>query len=66
MSIIGYIAPSDLLESNTLDFSLYSIITRASNILGSFCGIFILLYSLYLLLYYLLTPVEFKGAAIYV
>ena len=65
MFIIGYIAPSDLLKSNTLDFSLYSIITRASNILESFA---VSLYKNYnYLLYYILTPtVETKDAAIYV
>jgi hypothetical protein len=65
MFIIGYIAPSDLLKSNTLDFSLYSIITRASNILESFAvSLYLVIHNL--LLYYLLTPVEFKGTATYV
>lgn len=64
MFIIGYIAPSDLLKSNTLDFSLYSIITRASNILGSFAVSLNVIHNY--LLYYILTPVETKGTAIYV
>lgn len=64
MFIIGYIAPSDLLKSNTLDFSLYSIITRASNILGSFAVFLYLVIHNYLL--YLLTPVENKDTAVYV
>ena len=65
MFIIGYIAPSDLLESNTLDFSLYSIITRVSNILEDFAvSLYLVIHNLPL--YYLLTPVELKGTANYV
>tara|TARA_R100001460_G_scaffold73631_3_gene114513 strand:+ start:122 stop:322 length:201 start_codon:yes stop_codon:yes gene_type:complete len=66
MYIIGYIAPSDLLNSNTLDFSLYSVITRASNILDSFAvSLYLVIHNL--ILYFILTPtVERKGTAIYV
>ena len=67
MFIIGYIAPSDLLKSNTLEFSLYSVITRTSNTLDSFAVSLTYIKNYNYLLYYILTPtVETKDAAIYV
>jgi hypothetical protein len=67
MFIIGYIAPSDLLKSNTLEFSLYSVITRTSNTLDSFAVSLTYIKNYNYLLYYILTPtVETKDTAIYV
>ena len=67
MFIIGHIAHSDLLKSNTLEFSLYSVITRASNTLDSFAVSLTYIKNYNYLLYYILTPtVETKDAAIYV